>query len=240
MALDEIRNSLRFRAKEGYMFRGETSRRAAIRSTLGRLHTQFPDEPERIRIIRGQAFTILRRTHQIKTQVLTGITQDEWYALLRHYGWPVPFLDVTFDPEVAIWFALWRRKPDSEPSVIYAIPPSVIPAHIRLISHADLAREPEYSRLNCRWTVQRGGALVPMGWPDMTAAEEFDLLTLPGLQSFEFTPAPSDHAHVDNLLSTEGDGIAAQLTSLLGIVSQVVGGLDAVDPYIRSQIESLS
>jgi hypothetical protein len=239
MQLSDVRDSLKPLAALNYTFRGETCPRTAIRPTLGRLHTLFPDEPERTKLIRAQAYTILRRTHRIRSQILPEMTQDEWYALLRHYGWPVALLDVTFDPEVAIWFALNKRKPDSEPSVIYAVPPSAVPTHVRVISHNDLKRDPEYLTLNCRWTVQQGGALVPTGWPDMTAAEQFDLLALPGLQSFEFTPAPTDRARDDNLMSTEGDGIASRLTSVLGIVSQVVGGLDAVDPYIRNQIESL-
>lgn len=73
----------------------------------------------------------------------------------------------------------------------------------------------------------------------MTSAEEFDLLSLPGLRSFPFVPEPTDQARVANLLSTEGDGIAARLSSLLGIVAQTVGGLDALDPYIRKRLEGL-
>lgn len=238
-ALESVREALSTLSKGGYVFRGETCPRLAIRPTMGRLQHEFPGEEERTEKIRGQAYTILRRSHLIKSQVLAGITQDEWYALLRHYGWPVPLLDVTFDPEVAIWFALLNRKPAGTPSVIYALPVPDGGTPVRLVSHEQLLRDPEYARLNCRWTVQRGGALFPTGWPDMTNAEEFDMLRMPGLTAFFFVPEPTDQAKVVNLLSTEGDRIAARLRDLLGIVAQVVGGLDALDPHIRSRIERL-
>ena len=237
--LRDIRPALAALAADGYMFRGETCQRQSIHPTIGRLRTQFPNEPERIATIRGQAYTILRRTHTVKTQVFPGITTDEWYALLRHYGWPVPFLDVTFDPEVAIWFALLTLNPEGTPSAIYAVPPN-LPKYVRVISHEDLARNQDYLKLNCRWTIQRGGALVPTGWPDMTAAEEFDMLSLPGLKMFLFSATPEDHAFTGDLLSTQADGIASRLSDLLTIVSQVVGGIDKIDPCIRDRIQSLS
>jgi hypothetical protein len=239
MSLRDIRPALAVLAANGYMFRGETCQRESIHPTLGRLRTQFLGQPERIATIRGQAYTILRRTHMVKSLVFPGITTDEWYALLRHYGWPVPFLDVTFDPEVAIWFALLTRHPAGTPSAIYAVPPG-LPAYVRVISHEDLAQNQNYLKLNCRWTIQRGGALVPAGWPDMTAAEEFDMLSLPGLKTFLFSAIPGDHAFTGDLLSTQGDGIASKLSDLLTIVSQVVGGIDKIDPCIRDRIQSLS
>jgi len=238
-ALESVREALSALVKSGYVFRGETCPRLAIHPTLGRLQHQFPGEQERTEKIRGQAYTILRWSHRIQSQVLAGITQDEWYALLRHYGWPVPLLDVTFDPEVAIWFALLNRKLGDRPSVIYALPVPDINAPVRLISHEQLLRNSEYVRLNCRWTVQRGGALFPTGWPDMNSAEEFDMLPMPGLTAFFFVPEPTDRAKVVNLLSTEGDGIAARLSNLLGMVAQVVGGLDELDPHIRSHLERM-
>lgn len=238
-SLESIRESLSTLAKSGYVFRGETCPRLAIHPTLGRLQHQFPGEQERKDKIRGQAYTILQWSHRIKSQVLADITQDEWYALLRHYGWPVPLLDVTFDPEVAIWFALLNRKSGDRPSVIYALPVPAGDAPVRLISHEQLLRNPEYARLNCRWTVQKGGALFPIGWPDMTSAEEFDMLRMPGLTAFFFVPDPTDQAKVVNLLTTEGDGIAARLSDWLGSVAQVVGGFDELDPHIRSHLEGM-
>ena len=222
-----------------YVFRGETCPRTAIYPTLGRLRHQFPDNQKRTDTIRGQAYTILRWSHQIKSEVLHGINQDEWYALLRHYGWPVPLLDVTFNSEVAIWFSLLNRSPSKQPSVIYALPISAVGGALRLISHNQLLQNPEYRELNCRWSTQHGGALFPTGWPDMTSAEEFDLLAVPGLRAYFFVPESTDCAGVSDLLSTSGDEIASRLSSLLGKVAQTVGGLDALDPLIRSRLEGM-
>jgi FRG domain len=238
-ALQDVRAALVELPPNRYVFRGETRPRTAIHPTLGRLCHEFPNDEERTRTIRGQAYTILRWSHRIKSQVLADIDQDEWYALLRHYGWPVPLLDVTYEPEVAVWFSLLNRNPGGTPSVIYALPIPTGNEAIRVISHKQLFAKPTYRELNSRWSVQQGGALVPTGWPDMTSAEDFDMLAVPGLRAFFFVPEPTDQASVTNLLSTSGDGIATRLSSLLGIVAQIVGGIDALDPYIRSRLEGL-
>lgn len=238
-ALQLVRAALAQLPQGEYVFRGETCPRTAVHPTLGRLRHQFPDDKERTDTIRGQAYTILRWSHRIKSQVLDDIDQDEWYALLRHYGWPVPLLDVTFDPEVAIWFSLLNRSSSKQPSVIYALPISAASGALRLISHDQLLQNPEYRGLNCRWSTQHGGALFPTGWPDMTSAEEFDLLAVPGLRAYFFVPESADRAAVSDLLSTSGDKIASRLSSLLGIVAQTVGGVDALDPHIRSRLEGM-
>ena len=238
-SLQQVRAAIAKLPSGGYVFRGETQPRSAIHPTLGRLRHEFPNDEERTTTIRSQAYTILRWSHRIKSQVLADISQDEWYALLRHYGWPVPLLDVTYSSEVAIWFSLLNRDYGGKPSAIYALPIPDAASTFRFISHQQLLKNPEYVAMNARWSVQEGGALVPQAWPDMTSAEQFDMLSLPGLRAFFFVPEAGDQASVTNLLSTSGDGIAHKLSSLIEIVAQVVGGVDALDPHIRKRLESL-
>ena len=82
-----------------YLFRGQKQRYPNITSTFGRLPADDP-------VLSGQAHTVYRRAHQIG-QGLRGYTIRalEGVALLQHYGWPTPLIDVTGVAEVAVFFA---------------------------------------------------------------------------------------------------------------------------------------
>ena len=220
-------------------------------STIARLRAQFADSPD-VEAIRAQAYKIARYTHRIRDRFLlqafeqlgardrlaAPLADDVWFSLLQHYGWLTHYLDVTLDFEVALWFALLKNDRKSL-AVMYAVDLDVLPSTVRSVDHSTLKAQP-YSLLNCRWVTQMGAMLVPVAWPDMTAAECLDLRALEFASSvhrFEFAPAHGDAAKVPgDLMASQRDWIAPVVQNAIRFVAS---GVEAHHPVVREYIDKI-
>lgn len=177
-----------------FLYRGERMDYETVVPTAFRA----PDDT-----VRGQAFTILRRLCGVHARLFEnalefwgiGTDRDQWLALLQHIGWPTPFLDLTDDLEVALFFACTGYDPADGPAVIWFINPSKVDAKFSILDHSAVVNP----QLNLRWSRQRGYALRAPGWedfksPSLVPDEEVDLKRQSFADCVGFFPSPTELA----------------------------------------------
>ena len=169
-----------------FLLRGQRRLFPTVISTLGRATSQLQI---------GQAYTILRRfVGQLGAQLwpdeLRGVvkaSRDEVIALLQHYGWLTPFIDLTDDLDVAFFFAHDGYITGDTAAMLIVDLQGLPPDHEH-VSHDDVVDV----TLNLRWTRQSGHALRPCKWMDMGCVREFDLMQQEYVQTLLFQPASAD------------------------------------------------
>ena len=196
--------------KPRFLFRGQRVVYPSIKPTFARVPT---DETEA-----GQAYTVFRHAKRI-CQGLRGYTIDhlDGVAILQHYGWPTPLIDLTGTVDVAVFFALLDAKAGSE-AVIYVIDTQALPEQALIVDHDFLTHTLDDGGLGCRWLRQDGFAVTTREWTAATEARGFDLLAAPfqaALEVHGFTVAAADRAESADVRSTAGDPVPAPLQNLL-------------------------
>jgi hypothetical protein len=195
-----------------FLFRGQRAVYPSIKSTFARI----PDNEVEI----GQAYTVYRHAKQI-CQGLRGYTIDhlDGVAVLQHYGWPTPLIDVTGTLEVAVFFALLGASAGSR-AIIYVVDTHKLPGHAIVVDHAFLTHTVDGGGFRHRWLRQDGFALATRDWRDASDARELDLLSAPfssALEAHEFIVAAHDRPELANVLSTADDPLPQQLQHLLSL-----------------------
>lgn len=193
-----------------FLFRGQRAVYPSIRSTFSRTTTEDMEI--------GQAYTVYRYAKQI-CQGLRGYTIDhlDGVAVLQHYGWPTPLIDLTGTPEVAVFFALYGASAGSR-AVIYVVDSQMLPEQAIVVDHAFLTHTQDDGGFRHRWLRQDGFAVTTREWRAATDAREFDLLAPPlssALEAHEFTVSDADRPELANVLSTAGDPIPQHVQNLL-------------------------
>ena len=198
MNLHDIRN--RFKAAERdllpsghprFLFRGQSRTHESLNTTIGRLYAADP-------LAANQAHMLYRHAQQLAT-AMEGYTVQKLdaIALLQHYGWPTPILDVTSSLEVAIWFALFDATPSHE-CVIYVIDLAKIPDELivfqnrkdeimaswqipdaakklLVLDHFFLTHPLASGGSKHRWLRQAGFALTTGDFTSLDSGQAFDL-----------------------------------------------------------------
>lgn len=232
---EEVRRELtlltegKYSDKRRFLFRGQTSLYPSIPAFIGRLN-----DKEEI----GKAYTILRQfVGRLRGQIalipqLIAPDADETIALMQHYGWPTPFLDLTDSLKVAFFFATYKpgmagsvAPPNS--AVIYAVDTTLLAPEYRHVQHDDVV-DPT---LNLRWTIQRGHAIAAAGWPNMEHVRALDLLKLPGLKAYRFQPNRYASKEDEARYLPPLDPVANRLASLVSLVAQGIG-LNPLPPVL--------
>lgn len=195
-----------------FLFRGQSTIYPSIKSSYGRV----PNSEVEIR--QAQRVYIWARSI---CQGLRGYTIDplEGVAVLQHYGWPTPLIDLTGTLEIACFFALRGASAGSR-SVIYVVDTSQITEQGLIVDHSFLTHTLDDGGLRHRWLRQDGFAVTTRDWRASPDARKFDLLAAPfrgALQAHEFTVADSDRIESADVLSTAGDPIPQHLQNLLRI-----------------------
>jgi len=217
-----------------YLFRGQKQQHGTITSTFARL-------PKDDAVLTDQAHTVYRRGHQIG-QGLRGyrIRPLEGAALLQHYGWPTPLIDVTGVVEVAIFFALYSATVGHE-AVVYVIDRQELPGDIVVVDHDFLTHEVSDGALRHRWLRQDGFAIAPGDWqvPDRTSP--FDLLSSRCARAI--TPHPflvrrDDVPAIRDLLDQSEDPIPMHLQNLLRLYCVHQFG-DELHPYLKGIVDEI-
>ncbi len=221
-----------------FLFRGESKIYPEIKSTFGRI-----DESCKERI--QQAFTIFRGHARDIAGGIDGfldIKLPEAVALLQHYGWPTPLIDLTGTVEVAIFFALQHTKV-GQTAVIYRIDCEAIPKGEAVIIDHDFFAQ-KYQPFQSRWLHQDGFAIAPEDWwHNPKSSRGFDLLSEKLKQAvtpYEFTVTADDSPDINDVLSIKNDLVAQKFIGLLKIVCEhEFGTLDKLDSELREIIEPM-
>lgn len=221
--LTSLRNTLTSFKPPQYLFRGQNKDYPNV--------VPFIARPTLSTLERGQAYTICRRINVLSSQFYSEATPfplDEVHllALLQHYGWPTPFLDLTESVDVAIFFALLGHV-GPDPAVVYVINTEKLPADALLVSYRDLLSYPGYRDLNVRWTVQQAYAIAASGWPDMMKVAAIDLKSeeyAPAVQTFFYQPDDLDDAGIGNIMAISSRVVAERLQGLLQIMCKGIHG----------------
>ncbi|MBM3934811.1 MAG: FRG domain-containing protein [SAR202 cluster bacterium] len=93
--------------RDKWVFRGETDATRALSSTFEREAKRFKVPPEdRPELERSIIREFRRRAYHYGADLPAEDRFDEWLALMRHHGAPVRYVDWTYSPFVALYFAL--------------------------------------------------------------------------------------------------------------------------------------
>jgi len=198
-----------------FLFRGQRAVYPSIKSTFSRI----PNTEVEV----GQAYTVYRNAKQI-CQGLRGYTIDhlDGVAVLQHYGWPTPLIDLTGTPEVAVFFALQGAAAGS-PAVVYVIDTQKLPDQALVVDHGFLTHTLDDGGLRHRWLRQDGFGITTREWWAATDAREFDLLDsvfAPAVVAHDFIVSNHDRPELADVLSTTGDPIPQHLQNLLRLFAQ--------------------
>ena len=198
-----------------FLFRGQRAIYPSIKSTFSRV----PNTEVEI----GQAYTVYMYAKQI-CQGLRGYAIDhlDAVAVLQHYGWPTPLVDVTGTSEVAVFFALHGASAGSR-AVVYVIDTQELPEQVLVVDHGFLTHTLDDGGLRHRWLRQDGFALTTNDWRAATDARDFDLLNptfAQAIEAHEFLVSTADRADLPDVLSTASDPIPQHLQNLLRLFAQ--------------------
>jgi hypothetical protein len=199
-----------------YFFRGQNKVHPKVSSTFARI-------PENNTIEIAQAYTAFRNAKHICSG-LRGyhIGHLDGLAIMQHYGWPSPLIDLTGTLDVAIFFALLGAHP-GETAVIYVIDRERLPDNITVIDHDFLTHEFGDGGLRHRWLRQDGFAITPVGWRDALVSRSFNLLDKgikPVVSEHPFEVSAGDRAAIPDLLDKADDPIPEELQRLLHLFCQ--------------------
>jgi len=166
-----------------YLFRGQNRIYPTVTPTLARLSGP----------VLGQAYTILRRFvgnygGQIYPGALRGLLKagsEEVIALLQHYGWFTPYLDLTDDLDTAFFFSHDGYAETFGPAIMFEVDTQSIGHNHVIVSH-DQVVDPI---LNIRWSRQKGHAIRPEKWIDMDEVRSLDLRAQPYVKQYVFQPS---------------------------------------------------
>lgn len=201
-----------------YLWRGQSKKYASVTPTIARVEG----------LALGQAYTILRRfVGQYRGQVyplplrgLIKVEPEEAIALLQHYGWPTPYLDLTGDLDVAFFFAHSGYRPEDGEAIMYVLDTASLGKSHVIVSH-DQVVDPA---LNIRWSRQNGYAIRPTSWIDMDEVRKLDLCKQPYVEEYAFQPCETRRAlSAKKLLqySTVDSAVTAQLEFLIDGIAEM-------------------
>ncbi len=106
--------------KKGFwIFRGQKEFDQDLATTLERSYIRFRVVGrDKIRVENNMIREFQRRFHYYTSNIPPDKeSSDEWLALMQHYGAPTRFLDFTYSPYVAAYFAFEKADADSKVSI---------------------------------------------------------------------------------------------------------------------------
>ena len=232
--LEKIHRETLTSGKPKFLFRGQSQVSPSVNSTFARIDAS--DE-----CLVGQACKTFRYA-KIICKGLRGYTinQLEGMAVLQHYGWPTPLIDLTGTPEVAVFFALQNAEVGDR-AVIYSIDCNKLPENAIIVDHDFFTHELDDGGLSNRWIRQDGFAIAPNNWQDALACREFDLLASRFsnvVTPYVFTVQAGDKPNINNVYSIKGDPIPKHLQNLLRLFCRDTFG-NTLHRHLQSIINSI-
>ena len=105
-------------SEKKWVFRGQRDSRWDLCTSLERALTRFNvPEGKRSHLERVMLREFKRRLHNYTQDVPDESQDDEWMALMQHYGAPTRLLDVTYSPFVAAYFAFEHSEIGDEVAI---------------------------------------------------------------------------------------------------------------------------
>ena len=221
-----------------FLFRGQTTNYQNLTPTFARLN----DDGNLI----GQCYT----TFQFFTQRLaTGlygyrIEPHEALAVLQHYGFVTPQIDLTGTIDIAIFFATDNLQEGNKP-VIYIVDTEKIKEQHNIIvtNHFFLVKEIEDDGLNNRWLRQDGYAIMPKDWFMTSVGRKFDLYDeaySDFISYITFDPSDKENIIVDRKIVYDfgGDYTPQKLKSILEIYCGQ-NFQDSIHPVLKEIINKM-
>lgn len=158
--------------------------------------------------------------------------QHDRLAILQHYIVRSPVIDLTATPEVALYFALQAAEPPRK-CVVYSIDrDKASSAAVVFSDHSFLALPLDAGGRKHRWLRQDGYSVGPKACCNLDIVQEFDFLSLPGVEHICFVPSCGDEnliSHLGDLEDTEADPLAR---AVRGAVTCIARGLTRLTPGI--------
>ena len=211
--------------KQRFLFRGQSKIYPNINSTFARI-----EEGDRVQA--GQAYTTFRYAKNICSGLQGyAIETLDALAVLQHYGWPTPLIDLTGTVEVDVFFALLNSTP-GQTAVIYKIDCEALPKDSIVIDHDFMTHELDGGALRHRWLRQDGFAIAPLEWMQADKSKQFDLMApsfAAALEQFSFTTSDTDHPKIADILCVKNDPIPQHLQNLIRIFCRSQFGDDLCD-----------
>jgi hypothetical protein len=216
-----------------YLFRGQPARFDHILPSINRFDPW--DE-----VAFSQHYTICRwakngHIGRLKSYEHPSLLDDDAVAILQHYGMRTPFIDLTSDLYVALYFAMFDTKPGEE-CHLYLIDWKKLPSTYRIISHEFVFGNEGATN---RWVRQKGYAIAPRDWHDARTVRDWDLLNSPAYQALDrytFKSDPKFSQPTTDVMSKDGDPLPSLLHSVL---SDFVGQWDSVHKDVMDRIEGI-
>ena len=233
-----------------FLYRGQKQVYPTIKASI----TRLCEETKR------KMWTIVRHYCARGAAHVAGHYIDNYHdrlSILQHYIVCSPLIDLTGTPRIALYFAITHAEAHKT-CVVYAIDRRSVTSDDVVFSDHDFLALPiaEGGDMH-RWLRQDGYTVGPRScWWNPQAVEEFDMLELPGVQSFEFTRQDGDERLVEELgdLETVGgdplsatvrggvQGIARSLDLWDGELAKILARTATVDPdaRLRARIKSVA
>lgn len=225
-----------------YYFRGQTEDFGPITASLARKPKNLRQD-DKWEVLRSQAYTMCRYAYEIANGIkgtIYSARPDEGLALMQHYGWLSPLIDVTGTIDVAIFFAWLKHMPDVN-SVVYVFDREMVKPDddIEFIGHDFLLQDLSREALYCRWFRQDGYAITPRRRLDMQEVLQFDLHHSPCLADvvhFQFDP--DERPGKTDYMDITNNPLPRHVQSLMrSATDQFIGA--ALSPYLAGLIDNM-
>jgi hypothetical protein len=199
-----------------YLLRGQTKSHGNLTSTFARIIND--------NILIGQCHTTYQYFAHVGIKGLFGyhIEAQETLAVLQHYGFVTPQIDLTASVPHALFFATDGLKIGDVPVVYIIDIDKINHEEITITDHTFLVQPMNEGGLKCRWLSQDGYAIMPKEWNRADLSRKFNLYDSSYSEFISFvTFTPSDLKNIsftkEQVYNIEGDFILEKLRSVISI-----------------------
>lgn len=162
-------------------------------------------------------------------------------GILRHYSWPTPALDITDDPDVALWFALNNRANGGQAYMLVLDSTTFAQEGIEM---SDLWFTPvplASGGLNTRFLRQSGWLMLPRDWRAFNR-KIFDLAQHNVFSHhFEFLFPADFQSNLPNLMNISGDPLPWRVQDVVRIyVDHLERQGTSISPIIKKHVDGIA
>lgn len=243
-------------SKPRYFFRGQNAVYPSVIPSMvsipGRKdHIDYSEKS--LDLIRAQAYTICAHAKKIANGMagsIRGIEEKNALALMQHYDWLTPVLDITATIDVAIYFAWLGSKSDRD-AIVYILDKDQIdninknlPAHaigmsLDILDHDFMMSSNMTCILKHRWIRQDGYSITIIGNKQLDLVKKFDLKIYPDLIVEEVSLRFGNSFFLDDIyMDQTNDSLPEHFQNVMkNVCSQLIG--DSLHDHLRSRIAGI-
>lgn len=225
--------------KPKFFFRGQTQDYSSIKNSISVVAGFNGTESEK-KEIRTQAHKICMLSGKIAGGMSGTINIDIYnaLALLQHYLWLSPVLDITGTLEVAMFFA-WSNPGTGKESIIYIIKSDEIPDELHVYDHDFLMYNLDNGGIKHRWLKQDGYGICPKDFHNLEEIMNFDLLNYKQVVvecvKFKY---PAGYKFDTDLMDETNDALPCHFQSVVRNVCEELYG-EKLHGYLKERINKM-